>query len=136
MGESKVKQYVGITLDRERTFHYDLNALADLEAELGRSAIEVFTPGAKIGFRELRALLWAGLRHEDPELSVTAAGKLIGEAVGKSFLEKFNHVVSLAMRALTLAFGGEEEKKKAGTLEEEVLGLGTGETSSARPMAC
>lgn len=93
---------VPITLDRDRTIVYDLNALAELEDRTGRNmldkdALSVFLdkPTAK----DLRLFLWAGLIHEDPALQPADVGRFltiskmveisgkIGEAFGNSMPE-------------------------------------------------
>lgn len=68
-----------IVLDRPRRILFDLNALADLEAETGRNMLspEGWAPFEAMDATSLRLLLWAGLRHEDPELTLAAAGGLI-----------------------------------------------------------
>lgn len=87
---------VPIMLDKERHLLYDVNALIDLGDELG---INLLTPegweqlaGKKIvdentgevtfepvapSFRRVRAILWAGLRHEDETLTVRQVGAML-----------------------------------------------------------
>ena len=65
-----------IKLDRERTLRIDANALADAEEKLAGPVLERIGRG-RLGIREIRALLWAGLRHEDPELTLEGAGEFI-----------------------------------------------------------
>lgn len=88
---------VSIELDRPRWIRFDVNALADAEEALGGAAIgEVMQKGA--GIRHIRALLWAGLRADDPKLTIERVGLLledhlakggdmadIGDAIGKAF---------------------------------------------------
>jgi hypothetical protein len=60
-----------------RHLFYDLNALCRLKTECG---INVLAPGEE-DTRDpatLRALLWAGLLHEAPGLTVEDVGRLIG----------------------------------------------------------
>lgn len=69
----KVRE-VAITLDKKRTLRYDLNAFAELE-ELGMGTsgevMEVLQDGS---MKAMRGLLWAGLIHEDPELTLQQVG--------------------------------------------------------------
>jgi len=65
-----------IKLDRERTLRIDANALADAEEKLGAPILEKIGRG-RLGIREIRALLWAGLCHEDAELTLERAGDFI-----------------------------------------------------------
>jgi hypothetical protein len=67
-GESKIQ------LDKERTIKFDLNTLIAVEDSLGYSLAEM---GDKVSIRVMRAMLTAGLRHEDPELTEEYVGSLI-----------------------------------------------------------
>lgn len=68
---------VDLTLDKPRSLRYDLNALADVETLLGKPFGVVVGEMRALGVVSLRALLWAGLRHEDRRLTVERAGALI-----------------------------------------------------------
>ncbi|HEF5065822.1 hypothetical protein [Bacillus paramobilis] len=63
-----------LTLDKERTLLFDLNALADVEDKLGMSMTEI---GEKMSIKVMRTLLTAGLSHEDPELTERQVGAMI-----------------------------------------------------------
>lgn len=67
-------RYVEIELDKPRRLRFDINALADAEEALGGSLASL---GEQMGIRPLRALIWAGLKWEDPQLSIRQAGDLI-----------------------------------------------------------
>lgn len=69
--------------DRPRFLRFDINAIADLEDMTGKSVAEALSNRQKIGFSMIRALLWAGLKHEEPMLTVEAAGELINLFVEK-----------------------------------------------------
>ncbi|MFW6079005.1 MAG: hypothetical protein ACODAE_05250 [Gemmatimonadota bacterium] len=62
-----------------RRLRYDFNALCDLEDALGRPLSALSEDSA--GFREIRAMLWAGLIHEDPDLTLRDAGALLGRHI-------------------------------------------------------
>ena len=66
-----------INLDRERTLKYDYNALALAEKETGKNLLTDLGSLRRLSITDLRSLLWAGLLHEDPELTVEAAGRLL-----------------------------------------------------------
>lgn len=66
---------VKIMLDKERTLLFDLNAFVCLEEEYG-SADEALDAFAKGSIKAIRALLWAGLIHEDESLTPKDVGKL------------------------------------------------------------
>lgn len=67
---------VPIVLDKKRTLQYDLNAFIALEELYGDvdKALAAFEKG---DMKALRALLWAGLLHEDETLTPQKAGSLI-----------------------------------------------------------
>jgi hypothetical protein len=66
-----------ITLDRERTLKYDYNSLALAEKETGKNLLTDIASLKSLRVTDLRAMLWAGALHEDPELTVEAAGRLL-----------------------------------------------------------
>lgn len=80
---------VKITLDKERTIKFTLNALIEVEDGLGHSLTEL---SDNVSIRAVRTLLTAGLRHEDAELTEQYVGDLITmdnmaevqEALGKA----------------------------------------------------
>lgn len=65
---------VKVMLDKERTLKFDLNALVDVEDNLGFSLAELED---KMSIKTLRVLLHAGLLHEDPELTQQDVGRMI-----------------------------------------------------------
>ncbi len=74
---------------------FDHNALADLEGELNIVlGTQEGNPFA-LGYRGMRALLWAGLRHQMPRLTVQQAGELLEEADLDSLAEPLGHAFAL-----------------------------------------
>jgi hypothetical protein len=71
-----VAPVVKIFLDRERTMKYDFYALSKLEEETGYSVLDEAT-WENMKIRDVVKFLWAGLIHEDPELSVDDVAKMI-----------------------------------------------------------
>lgn len=70
---------VPIKLDRVRHLRYDLNALVLLEEQFG--SVEAALDAAQgRSVRAVRAFLYAGLAHEDPDLTLEQAGSLVGFA--------------------------------------------------------
>ncbi|MGF9741577.1 hypothetical protein ABEX38_29860 [Priestia megaterium] len=61
-------------LDKERTLKFSLNALVEAEEALGFPLSEL---GDKMSIRAMRALLYAGLKHEDAELTELQVGDMI-----------------------------------------------------------
>lgn len=70
-------QYVPIVLDRPRRLCFDLNALIALEEATGWDMMRGGVQTASLKLKEVRALLWAGLLHEDPKLKQEDVGKLL-----------------------------------------------------------
>lgn len=60
----------------ERTICFTLNAMAELEDKYG-SVDEAFNQLDKNSVKALRFILWAGLMHEDPDLTEQQVGNLI-----------------------------------------------------------
>lgn len=79
--------YVAIELDRTRTLKYDLNALILLEENLGVTIDKLGE--VQMGLRTLRTLIWAGLIHEDPELTQEQVGSWIDISNIHTIREKF-----------------------------------------------
>ena len=69
---------VKITLNDgvERTIKFTLNALAELEDRYG-SVDEAFKQLDNNSIKAVRCILWAGLIHEDPDLTEQQVGNLI-----------------------------------------------------------
>lgn len=80
MGENlqKVRPVkVSIMLDKKRHLLYDMNAFAELEEIFG-TIEEALTELGKGKIKALRAILWAGLIHEDEALTEKQVGTIIG----------------------------------------------------------
>ena len=76
----KVKPAVPVTLDKERHFLFNLNAMAAFEMATGKSLLErkvidSLYKGMKPG--DMRALLWACLIHEDKKLTLEQVGGMV-----------------------------------------------------------
>ncbi len=67
--------YVNIELDKPRRIRFDTNALCDAEEALGVGIGAMLNQ--QVGFRVIRALLWAGLKWEDRGLTLERTGTLI-----------------------------------------------------------
>lgn len=84
-------KYVEVKLDKERKFRFTSNTFSDLQAELKAPLGVILKPimqaaegndaYSAIDIALFRGLLWAGLRWEDPTLTVKVAGDLMDEAM-------------------------------------------------------
>ncbi|MGD2278204.1 hypothetical protein [Bacillus wiedmannii] len=72
---NKQRGMVDIRLDKKRKLHYNLNALAEIEDALGVKIHEMHT--LSLGMKNIRTILWAGLIHEDAELTEETVGSLV-----------------------------------------------------------
>lgn len=60
---------------RRRFLRFDINALADFEQETGMGFAQLMQQ--KATFAAARALIWAGLKHEDRILAIERVGELL-----------------------------------------------------------
>lgn len=100
---------VPIELDRTRHLRYDVNAIADLETELGSGLSEIFDE-KNVGISTIRAVLWAGLKWEDRSMTILKAGILMTEYLeveGNTFEGLAEIVVSGLTTAKWLSNGDE-----------------------------
>ncbi len=70
-----MRQMVIIELDRPRTLKFTTNALCELESIFGLPVYE--WDKVPDGLSTLRVMLYAGLKHEDPTMTIEKAGDLI-----------------------------------------------------------
>lgn len=87
---AKEKRMVKVELDKERNLYFTLNSLEIIEELTGKS-IDKLTEGMTISM--LKAVVYAGLVHEDKSLTPEIVGEMIGfediamlsEAIGEAF---------------------------------------------------
>lgn len=92
---------------KTRNLKYGFNALIDLQDVLGiniQDLMKVMTKGASL--RDLRSVLWVGLKHEDPTLTPEAVGDMIS---GPEDLAALGTAIRSAIEA---AFPPVEKKAK------------------------
>lgn len=73
---NKAKPLVSIELDKKRNLLLDLNAMVNFEEATGKNILQ----GASLdnlSAKDLRALLWACLLHEDKDLTLEQVGEMI-----------------------------------------------------------
>jgi len=86
---------VKVTLDRERSLLLDLNAMAEFEEYTGKSFLSVSSL-TDMGMKDLRALLWACLIHEDENLTVKQVGAMVHS-------ENMNRISDAIVKAFSMA---------------------------------
>jgi hypothetical protein len=72
-----MKKSVMIQLDKIRNLRYGMNALVTIEELTGKSITKIDL--SDISMKDLRTILFAGLYHEDKELTPEKVGNLIDE---------------------------------------------------------
>ncbi len=78
---------VKITLDKERTLKFTLNSLVYAE----ENGVEIANMGkAKVKLKDLRTLLFAGLMHEDADLTPEKVGEMIDVSAMQPISEALN----------------------------------------------
>lgn len=65
-----------IELDRPRHLRFDMNALCDADQKLDHQLLTILS-SSPVMLDTARVLLWAGLKHEDPSLTIERAGELM-----------------------------------------------------------
>lgn len=78
---------IKLTLDKERTLLFDLNAFAELEEKYGSvdAAMEEIQKGS---MKAIRTMLWAGLVHEDETLTERQVGSMLSMAMLENMTEQ------------------------------------------------
>lgn len=104
---------------RKRTLRFDINALADFEQEAGMGFGQLMS--TKAMFATCRALLWAGMRHEDRGITTTNVGAKIQEYMheGGDINEILTAVFEICKKQG--AFGKEEAVAYNETTGEKLL---------------
>jgi hypothetical protein len=75
-----------------RTLKFDVNALADFEQETGMGFAQLMKQKAIFG--TARAMLWAGLKHQDRALTIERVGDLIGAYLKDKDIPKDNRDIN------------------------------------------
>lgn len=99
-----MKHGITINLDKPRTLRYGINALAKIEDLTNKPLVKLDLKN--VGIKDLLIITYAGLCHEDSNLTIEKVGDIIDEY---SSLGKIAEKVG---EALTLAFGKEDKLSK------------------------
>lgn len=109
-----MKKSVTIELDKARNLRYGINALVTVEELTGKPLTKLDLESVSI--KDLRAILYAGLCHEDKTLTPEKVGQLIDD---------YTNITEIAGKlgeAFTLAFGG-NSKNGASQQAGESVGI-------------
>ena len=84
------KNIVKLNLDRERNLYFNLNSLELIEQLTGKPISQM---NENLDMKSLKAVIYAGLIHEDSSLTLEDVGEIVGfenisevsAAIGKAF---------------------------------------------------
>lgn len=100
-----MKPGVTIELDKPRTLRYGMNALIKIEELTGKNLTKLDLDN--ISVKDLRTIVYAGLFHEDKELTPEKCADLIDE------YSDIGAVAGKLGEAMTLAFGAQPGNPQA-----------------------
>jgi hypothetical protein len=86
------RKKVILNLDKERTLHYSLNSLIHLEETLGVPITELSS--VKLSIKNIRSFLFAGLSHQDKELTEEQVGEMVSLDNLKEVQQKISEAFS------------------------------------------
>jgi len=86
---------------RVRNLKFDVNALADFEQETGMGFATLMKQRAV--FASARAMLWAGLKHEDRSLQVSDVGDLLSDYLRDEDVPKATHTIDTILMVAVAA---------------------------------
>jgi hypothetical protein len=107
---------VPIVLDKPRNLRFGMEAMIAIEDETGRCFPEVYRDllvGAKTGkfsIKDFRNLIWAGLKHEDENLTPKQVSEILDNSDFEDLLGKIAQAVEGAI--------GEQGNPKAGATKK------------------
>lgn len=99
-----MKHGITINLDKPRTLRYGINALAKIEDLTNKPLVKLDLKN--VGIKDLLIITYAGLCHEDSNLTIEKIGDIIDE------YSSLGEIAEKVGEALTLAFGKEDKSSK------------------------
>ncbi len=99
-----MKHGITINLDKPRTLRYGINALAKIEDLTNKPLVKLDLKN--VGIKDLLIITYAGLCHEDSNLTIEKVGDIIDE------YSSLGEIAEKVGEALTLAFGKEDKSSK------------------------
>ena len=106
-----MKKTVSIELDKARNLRYGINALIKVEELTGKALTKLDLES--LSMKDLRAILFAGLCHEDKTLTPERVGEIIDD------YSSINEIAEKLGEAFTVAFGGNEKNAESQPKEEK-----------------
>ena len=99
-----MKHGITINLDKPRTLRYGINAFAKIEDLTNKPLVKLDLKN--VGIKDLLIITYAGLCHEDSNLTIEKVGDIIDE------YSSLGEIAEKVGEALTLAFGKEDKSSK------------------------
>jgi hypothetical protein len=87
---------IPVTLDKERTLLYDFNAFIELE-EIYGDINKVFKGLEGMKIKPIRDMIWAGLLHEDENLTPKQVGKMLNMANVQEIATKIMEALGVSL---------------------------------------
>ena len=101
-----MKKSVVVQLDKVRNLRYGMNALVTIEELTGKSITKIDL--SDISMKDLRTILFAGLYHEDKDLTPEKVGDLLDE------YGNLSEIAEKLGEAFSLAFGDDGKNGQSG----------------------
>ena len=108
--------------NKTRRLKYDFNAIADIEEKSGQGMAKLFSVDM-MGLHTIRLLVWAGLKHEDPGITIQRAGMVIRDLMDEG--RDLEFIMELIVDALSKSgvfpkdTFGDDKKTENPTLPEK-----------------
>ena len=101
-----------VFVDRSVKIKMDMNALCELEDVMDMKIPNIgeMVQERRLGIKEVRAMLWAGLLHQNPDITMKEAGDIL---TGAGFAEALKVVIQAMGEALTGGKTPEQLEKEA-----------------------
>lgn len=109
---SKMTPTVSIILDKERLFKLDFKALMSFEKASGKNVLATDV-WQQMSATDMVTLLWAGLLHEDAQLTLDKVAEMIHPGNLQEVVEVLQKGFSLAMPGSQDAASGENDSPLA-----------------------
>lgn len=85
---------VMIEADKARNLRFGTNALCQMEEMTGKSVNQL---NESAGMKELRIMMYCGLRWEDKELTIEKTGEIMDEIMSKHGIDYLSEKIGKAM---------------------------------------
>lgn len=97
-----------IEMDKARNLKYTFNTLIELEEDFGKPIAEI--GGANMTMKDVRTLIYHGLKWEDKKLTPEKTGELISDYIDND--NSFQELIEVVGKAFTKAMGNSAVPKK------------------------